>query len=691
MTPMTVALERVVSAVDEVRKVRAVSGEQVQVLPSQQTSGRVLAADVIASVDVPSRPCSRLDGYAVDISRIQPCVSYRVSSSPVRAGERPGLADATTGSVTYITTGGVLPDDANTVIMVEYSERTDGAGASSVLFTKVPPRGEGVRPSGSDVRSGSILFEAGHTLTAADVGSLILARVKSVQVMAPPSVAIISTGDEIAAAARSGGEPDSSAHGERSEPVWDANGPMLAQLVNEWGGNIVSQDSVADDFFMTEHAIARAATSGAHIVVITGGVSMGDHDFVKPALERLAAGTSRFDFGASDYNFARVDDHYGRYHFARGDVHFGRLLMKPGKPAMLATLRWNGPARSDACTVLALPGNPVSAYVCALVLLRPALRFLLGVPASAASFPRVAAALEKMLPLDAERPEFHRAMVWVAEGGGLMARSTGPQASSRLSSVSHANALLWLPQATPGCSELPAGSKVETVMFGPLLARAPPRDETNIPASGDCPCGSAQPILPTSPIALARGARPVHSFDPPKLGVRIGILTVSDSAAHGAAGDESGSLAARLLCDELCVSEPPLRSIVPDEFMAICNALETWAAPLDGGSGPRCDLIVTTGGTGFGLRDVTPEATAAVLTKRAPGLVAAMLAAGLAVTPRAALSRPEAGVREGCGRGNRGTLIINLPGSPKAVKEALTPLLPILSHALALVTQSLSS
>lgn len=404
---------------------------------------------------------------------------------------------------------------------------------------------------------------------------------------------------------------------------------------------------------------------------------MGDRDFVKPALERLAAGTSRFDFGGSDYRFNQ------------GDVHFGRLLMKPGKPAMLATLRWTGPARADVCTVLALPGNPVSAYVCALVLLRPALRILLGVPASAASFPRVTAALEKMLPLDAERPEFHRAMVWVEESGGLVARSTGPQASSRLSSVSHANALLWLPQATPGCSELPSGSKVETVMFGPLLARAPPRDEMNFPASGGCPCGSSQPVLPSSAVTLARGARPVHSFDPPKLGLRIGILSVSDSAAHGAAGDESGSIAERLLCSELRVSEPPLRSIVPDDFKAICDALETWAAPHDGSSGPRCDLIVTTGGTGFGLRDVTPEATAAVLTKRAPGLVAAMLAAGLAVTPRAALSRPEAGVREGCGRGNRGTLIINLPGSPKAVKEALTPLLPILSHALALVTQSL--
>lgn len=151
----------------------------------------------------------------------------------------------------------------------------------------------------------------------------------------------------------------------------------------------------------------------------------------------------------------------------------------------------------------------------------------------------------------------------------------------------------------------------------------------------------------------------------------VGILTVSDRAAAGTYEDHSGPLAAELITSHTTwtVAE---QGIVPDEFEAIVATLERWA---DGG----LDLILTTGGTGLAPRDITPEATRWVLEREAPGLAEALRAESLQVTRHAMLSRGVAGTRGG-------TLIINLPGNPKAVREGLAVLLPVLPHALDLLT-----
>lgn len=155
--------------------------------------------------------------------------------------------------------------------------------------------------------------------------------------------------------------------------------------------------------------------------------------------------------------------------------------------------------------------------------------------------------------------------------------------------------------------------------------------------------------------------------------IRLGILTVSDRAARGQAEDRSGPLIAETMLRELG-AQVALQAITADERPNIESLLVQWA---DGG---QVDLVLTTGGTGFAPRDVTPEATLAVTERRAPGFAEAMRAASLQVTPHAMLSRAAAGVR---GR----TLIINLPGSPKAVAENLAVILPALSHAVELLQQ----
>ncbi len=155
--------------------------------------------------------------------------------------------------------------------------------------------------------------------------------------------------------------------------------------------------------------------------------------------------------------------------------------------------------------------------------------------------------------------------------------------------------------------------------------------------------------------------------------IRVAILTVSDRAARGEAEDLSGPAIAQIVQEQLQASIAK-RQIVPDEQAQIQTALVAWA---DSG---EVDLILTTGGTGFAPRDVTPEATQAVIDRPAPGIAEAMRAASLQVTPHAMLSRAAAGMR---GR----ALIVNLPGSPKAVRENLAVILPVLPHAVELLQQ----
>lgn len=157
------------------------------------------------------------------------------------------------------------------------------------------------------------------------------------------------------------------------------------------------------------------------------------------------------------------------------------------------------------------------------------------------------------------------------------------------------------------------------------------------------------------------------------MSLRIGILTISDRSSRGERADASGPMLEKMVLEYGW--QVVQTDILPDELMTLRDRLATWA---DSGG---LDVILTTGGTGFSPRDITPEATLAVIDRAAPGLAEAMRAASLQVTPHAMLSRATAGMR---GR----TLIINLPGSPKAARENLEVVIPVLPHAIALLGEN---
>ena len=156
--------------------------------------------------------------------------------------------------------------------------------------------------------------------------------------------------------------------------------------------------------------------------------------------------------------------------------------------------------------------------------------------------------------------------------------------------------------------------------------------------------------------------------------IQVGILTVSDRSARGERANASGPALAEVVADRLPGAVLAITGIVPDDRATISGMLIEWS------DGLRLDLILTTGGTGFAPRDVTPEATRSVLDREAPGLAETMRSASLLVTPHAMLSRAVTGIR-----GH--TLIINLPGSPKGAIENLATILPVLPHAVELLQE----
>ena len=384
--------------------------------PLSQVRGAILAADIAAQEPLPPFPASTKDGYAV-VAADGPGTYPLIGE--VSAG---AMADFTVepGTVAYITTGAPLPAGADAVVMIEETERLQANGnAPLIRINQQVQSGDDVRPVGIDVQTGQTVLAAGERLDPAEVGLLATAGIVDVPVFPRPKVAVLSTGDELV-------EP-----GEPLGPgqIRDSNRAMLLAAISAVGGEPVNLGISGD----TQDALESRVQQGldqADILLTSGGVSMGDLDLVKPLLEHA------------------------------GTVHYGRVRMKPGKPVTFAT----ADVAQGRRLVFGLPGNPVSSLVTFYLFVVPALRKMAGWPDP--RLRQVKARLAQPLPLDAYRPEYHRAtLTWDADQACFIAASTGSQASSRLLSMRTANALLALPQRE---GTMAAGESVDALLIGDL-------------------------------------------------------------------------------------------------------------------------------------------------------------------------------------------------------------------------------
>jgi molybdopterin molybdotransferase len=365
--------------------------------------GRVLAEDLVAPRDLPPWPASAVDGYAIRAAD----AGTRLRVVGESAAGHPFTGVLEPGTVARILTGGVLPEGADAVVMVE---DTDLYGDLVSIRNRVPP-GANFQQPGADLKRGEVALRAGRALGPAELGLAAAMGFAALSVRRFPRVALMSTGDELVEV---GSEPGPG-------QIVDSNRFALLGALSEAGAE-VRLLGIAPDDPERLRALVEDALVDADVLVTSGGVSVGTHDLVKPLLERL------------------------------GEVHIGRVKLRPGKPFTFATMP--GPRLA-----FGLPGFPVSSLVTFEVFVRPALRRLQGY--ADLERPRLPVRLGYDATASFDRTEYQRVTL-VREGAELVATSTGSQSSSRLLSLVGADALVRIP---PGGAGIAAGSMVEAIIL----------------------------------------------------------------------------------------------------------------------------------------------------------------------------------------------------------------------------------
>ena len=350
--------------------------------------GRVLAADVAARRTQPPADLSAMDGYAVRAADVASVPVTLTVTGEVAAGH-PFEGEVHSGEAARIFTGGVIPPGADTIVIQENTTR-DG---ERVIVNTPSPAGRHIRRAGLDFKEGQVLLPRGKRLTDRDVMLVAAMSHPTVPVHRRPKVALLGTGDELKAPGATLGP---------GEIVY-SNGFALMALARAEGAEVIDLGIVPDQVEATSNAIRRARDASADVLLTTGGASVGDYDLVQRGLK------------------------------AEGlELSFWRVALRPGRPMM------NG--RLGAMHVLGLPGNPVSAYVCAFLFLVPLLRTLAG--RSDIEPPRESGVLGSDMSENDERADYLRATLAPGRNGTWIATPIKIQDSSMMAALAKADCLV---------------------------------------------------------------------------------------------------------------------------------------------------------------------------------------------------------------------------------------------------------
>ncbi len=382
--------------------------------PILECLGQVLDEDVYSAIDVPPRDNSAMDGYAVRAEDVAGATTtspvYLNVIGEVKAGDLP-KEEVSTNTALRIMTGAPVPNGADSVVQFEHTDETPHLERPPFRIGVLNPvtKGKNVRHAGEDIATGQLVFNKGAVLRPSEIGVLASLGKETIRVIRRPVIAILATGDELIEL----GQPLPTGK------IYNSNSFSAAAQVLRYGGIPqvlgIARDRVKD----IEDKIREALT--ADMLITSGGVSMGNYDLVKDVLAK------------------------------QGEVSFWTVRMKPGKPLAFGIIK--------GVPHLGLPGNPVSSMITFEVFARPAILKMMG--KINLSKPTIEATLEGHIKNTDGRRVFARAIV-SREGDRYVARTTGPQGSGILTSMSRANGLVIVPEDVASVEQ---GETVKVLML----------------------------------------------------------------------------------------------------------------------------------------------------------------------------------------------------------------------------------
>jgi len=389
---------------------------KTEVLPIRDALGRIIAEEIRSKIDVPGHTNSAMDGYAIDGAELPSQGQQAFVVIGTAWAGRPYLGNVKSGECIRIMTGAAMPENTDTVIMQEHVQKDGG----NILVDNTNKLGQNVRQAGEDIATGEITLTRGNFISPAELGLLASVGISEVRVLKKIRIAFFSTGDEL--------QPVGSVL-EKGQ-IYDSNRYTLYGMLARLGVEIIDMGVIKDKKDAIKQAFNKAALC-ADVVITSGGVSVGDADFVKETLESI------------------------------GEVNFWKVAMKPGRPLAFGKIK-------DAW-FFGLPGNPVSVMVTFYMFVQPALKKMMG---SAYHEPLIINATSNtQLRKRPGRIEYQRGVLTRIEHSdptvcNYEVIKTGAQGSGILRSMSNANCFIILPTDS---SDVEIGDSVQVLPFEAIV------------------------------------------------------------------------------------------------------------------------------------------------------------------------------------------------------------------------------